>query len=100
VMLALRLPFCVRGSPGEARSVVYFGPRVSVQISLRSSGRVTILDVADRLTVETTDTRRLTGEVRRLLQEGHRQFLVNLEAVHQIDSSGLAELVEAFTTTA
>ena len=71
-----------------------------MQISVRTSGGVTILDVADRLTVETTDTRRLTSEVRRLLQEGHRRILVNLAAVRQIDSSGLAELVEAFTTTA
>ena len=68
-------------------------------ISPRANGHVTILDLAGRMTVESSTERVLALTVRHFLDEGHRQILLNLEGVPQIDSSGLSQLVEAYTTT-
>ncbi len=40
----------------------------------------------------------LGGVVRDLLNEGHRKILLNLQGVTYIDSSGIGELVGAFTS--
>jgi anti-anti-sigma factor len=67
-------------------------------ISERTVGGVTILDVHGNLTLgEGAD--RLRDKVRSLLQQGQRQFLVNLAAVPYMDSAGLGELVQTFATT-
>jgi len=61
---------------------------------------VTILDIEGRLTVETVPDLRLPDLIRRLLQAGRTQIVLNLERVPQLDSSGLTALVEShFATT-
>ncbi len=69
------------------------------RIAPRESGAVLILDLAERMTAESSSARVLAMTVRHFLDQGHRQFLLNLEGVHQIDSSGLSQIVEAYTTT-
>jgi len=65
----------------------------------RALGDVTILDVNGRMTVDAPRDARLVDTVRCVLAEGRRQILVNMEQVPQIDSSGLCDLVTAYTST-
>ena len=63
----------------------------------RVVGDVTILEVDGRMTVDAQGDVRLRIEVRRLLQQGRKRFVLHLERVPQMDSSGLCDLVTAHT---
>ena len=58
---------------------------------------VVILDLSGRITIG-EGTIILRDFIKKLLSEGQRKFLLNLSDVDYIDSSGLGELVTAFTT--
>ena len=51
------------------------------------------------MTVDATDNDRLTDTVRGLLARGRTQIVLNLQRVSQIDSSGLCDIVTAYTAT-
>src|ERR1700730_9707408 len=65
--------------------------------STRFVGGVTIVDLSGRIALgeESTGLRDLT---RNLVKEGIKKILLNLRNVDYIDSSGLGELVSAFTS--
>ena len=67
-------------------------------IEERASGSVMVLDVDGRLTIEALSDMPLTN-VRRLLQEGRKQILLNLENVPNVDTTGICNIVEAYVTT-
>jgi anti-sigma B factor antagonist len=68
-----------------------------MKISTRSVDGVSILDCSGRITLgEGSITLRDT--VRELLAKGQKKILLNLGDVSYIDSSGIGELVSAFTT--
>jgi len=68
-----------------------------MKISSRSVDGVSILDCSGRITLgEGSITLRDT--VRDLLGKGQKKILLNLGDVSYIDSSGIGELVSAFTT--
>ncbi|HYM25740.1 MAG TPA: STAS domain-containing protein [Vicinamibacterales bacterium] len=69
-----------------------------VELSVRHVGAVTIVDVHGRLTAESAAEQQLVRTVRRLLAEYHRHLLLNLEDVPQIDSLGLSQCVEVYST--
>jgi len=69
-----------------------------MKISERSLSDVTVLDMEGRITAD-SPVRVLGATVRALLQKGHKRILVNMEQVPFIDSTGLADIVEAYTTT-
>jgi anti-sigma B factor antagonist len=70
---------------------------VSMKISTRNVDGVSILDCSGRITLgEGSITLRDT--VRELLGKGQKKILLNLGDVTYIDSSGIGELVSAFTT--
>jgi anti-sigma B factor antagonist len=84
-----------------------------LEYKTRQSGDVTIIDLKGPITLgealahglESDDKANagvrpmLVGEiVRRLLQQGRRKILLNLQDVSYIDSSGIGELVGAFTS--
>lgn len=70
---------------------------MSMKISTRSVDGVSILDCSGRITLgEGSITLRDT--VRDLLGKGQKKILLNLGDVTYIDSSGIGELVSAFTT--
>ncbi len=70
---------------------------MSIQIKSRQEGDVTIVDVAGRITLgEGASTLRET--IRGLVAKGQKKILLNLGEVSYIDSSGIGELVSAFTT--
>lgn len=65
-------------------------------ISSRRLDDVVILDISGRITIgEGTVTLRDT--MQKLLNDGDRKVVVNLEDVDYVDSAGLGELVAAFT---
>jgi len=71
---------------------------VSMKISSRQVDGVIIMDCSGRITLgEGSVTLRDT--VRELLAKGQKKILLNLAEVNYIDSSGIGELVSAFTTT-
>jgi anti-sigma B factor antagonist len=68
-----------------------------MKISTRTVDGVSILDCSGRITLgEGSITLRDT--VRELLGKGQKKILMNLGDVTYIDSSGIGELVSAFTT--
>jgi anti-anti-sigma regulatory factor len=70
-----------------------------VTIEERALGAAIVLDVVGRMTIEEVSDAPLTANVRRLLQEGHRQILLNLKGVPYVDTAGICHIVEAFVTT-
>lgn len=70
---------------------------MSVTIHSRLSGDVTILDVAGKITLGDGSVV-LREKVKELSAGGVKHVLLNLEGVTYIDSSGIGELVAAFTS--
>jgi anti-sigma B factor antagonist len=70
---------------------------VSMKIKTRQVDGVTILDLSGRITLGEGSVQ-LRDAVRDLLSKGSKQILLNLGDVTYIDSSGIGELVSAFTT--
>jgi anti-sigma B factor antagonist len=69
-----------------------------MNIKARAVNDVTVLDVSGKITLG-EGTQALRGEIRKLLDEGHKKILLNLGEVSYVDSSGIGELVSAYTTT-
>ncbi len=70
---------------------------MSMKISNRQVDGVTILDLSGRITLGEGSVQ-LRDAVRDLLSKGSKYILLNLADVNYIDSSGIGELVSAFTT--
>ncbi len=70
---------------------------MSVKISHRQVGDVTVVDAAGRITLgEGASVFR--DLIRDLATKGNKKILVNLNEVSYIDSSGIGEMVSGFTT--
>ena len=67
-------------------------------INERNAGNVTILDLSGRITIGEGSVQ-LRDAVRRLLEQGNKNLLIDLGAVDYVDSSGIGELVSCYTTT-
>jgi anti-anti-sigma factor len=67
---------------------------VSLQISIRESGDVAILDLRGRWTVDNGESELLNKHLQQLVVGGMRKFLLNLADVTQIDSSGVSCMVK------
>jgi len=70
---------------------------VSMKISTRQVDGVTILDCSGRITLGEGSIV-LRDNVGQLLAKGQKKILLNLGEINYIDSSGIGELVTAFTT--
>ncbi len=70
---------------------------MSMTISTRQVGGVTIVDIRGRIVLgeESASVRDVVCD---LLSKGHKQILLNLGAVDYIDSMGLGSLVGAFVS--
>jgi anti-sigma B factor antagonist len=72
---------------------------VSVKLTTRQVGDVTVIDAVGRITLgEGASTFRDT--VRDQVASGHKKLLLNLAEISYIDSSGIGEMVSGFTTVA
>jgi anti-sigma B factor antagonist len=70
---------------------------VSIKLGTRQVDGVTILDLSGRITLGEGSVQ-LRDAIRDLLAKGQKKILLNLADVNYIDSSGIGELVSAFTT--
>ena len=68
-----------------------------MKITVRQSGDVTILDLKGKITIGIGDVA-LRDSIAQQLQEGKRNLVLNTADVSTIDSSGVGELVAAYTT--
>lgn len=68
-----------------------------MKITRRQDDGVTIVDVSGQITLGEEGTL-LRNTIRELLDEGRKNILLNLGDVTYIDSSGLGELITAFTS--
>ena len=71
---------------------------MSMKVGTRQVDGVTIVDASGRITLGEGSVI-LRDTVRDLLSKGNKKIVLNLADVNYIDSSGIGELVSAFTTT-
>jgi len=70
---------------------------VSVKLTTRQVGDVTVIDATGRITLgEAASSFR--DLIRDLATKGNKKILLNLSDVSYIDSSGIGEMVSSFTT--
>jgi anti-sigma B factor antagonist len=69
---------------------------MALSVSTRSVEGVSVVDMSGRL-VAGEAVLQLRDSIRRLIDEGHRKFLLNFAAVSYIDSAGLGELISTYT---
>jgi len=67
-----------------------------LNIRERQAGDITVLNMDGRITIGESSVS-LRSTVRRLLEEGKKNILLNLAGVGYIDSSGIGELVSSYT---
>lgn len=72
---------------------------MSAKLSPRQVGDVVVIDVSGRITLGEGSSSLREG-IRELMAQGSRKILLNLGEVSYIDSSGIGELVSAFTSVA
>jgi anti-sigma B factor antagonist len=70
---------------------------VALVIASRDVDGVTVLDLSGRITLGEGSVQ-ARDAVRELIGKGQKNILLNLGEVNYIDSSGLGELVSAYTT--
>ena len=70
---------------------------MALSIATRQLDGVTILDLSGRITLGEGSVQ-LRDAIRDLISKGDKHILLSLGDVNYIDSSGLGELVSAFTT--
>ena len=70
---------------------------MSMKLSTRQVDGVTIVDCSGRITLGEGSVM-MRDTVRDLLAKGNKKIILNLGEVNYIDSSGIGELVSAFTS--
>lgn len=71
---------------------------MSLTINQRTAGDVSVLDLSGKITIGAGSVQ-LREAVRKLIESGNKKILLNLGDVSYVDSSGIGELVNSFTTT-
>ena len=71
---------------------------MGLQISLRESSGVTIVDLRGRATIEAGGSEQLGARLTELVTQGKRKLLLNLSELNQVDSSGVRVIVSAYVS--
>jgi anti-anti-sigma factor len=71
---------------------------VGLQISIRESGDVTILDLRGRSTIDGGESELLSQHLKKLVANGVRKVLLNLRELTQVDSSGVSIIVRTYVS--
>jgi anti-anti-sigma factor len=71
---------------------------VGLQISIRQSGDVTILDLRGRSTINDGESDLLNSHLQELVANGVRKLLLNLGDLTQVDSSGISVIVGTYVS--
>ncbi len=67
---------------------------MALEISTRTSGDVTIVDLRGRSTIDGGESELLSKHLQKLVANGVRKILLNLAKLIQVDSSGIGVMVE------
>lgn len=70
-----------------------------MQLEQRIAGNVAIVKVTGDITLNKGGNVLLKDKVQSLIQQGHKNLLIDLSDVSYVDSAGLGELVQAYATT-
>jgi anti-sigma B factor antagonist len=70
-----------------------------MQLDQRIAGNIVIVKVTGDVTLDRGADVILKDKIRSLLQQGHRQILLDLGDVTYVDSAGLGQLVQVYATT-
>lgn len=68
-----------------------------MNVNTRQVGEVTILDLKGKITIGSGDVA-LRNAIQEVMNSGAKKILINMMDVSTIDSSGIGELVSAYTT--
>jgi anti-sigma B factor antagonist len=68
-----------------------------MKFNTRQNGEVTILDLGGRITIGSGEEA-LRNAMQEIMNNGSKKILINMAGVSMIDSSGIGELVSAYTT--
>jgi anti-sigma B factor antagonist len=71
---------------------------VSLQISIRESADVTIVDLRGRSTIDGGESGLLSNCLQKLVADGKRRLLMNLAKLTQVDSSGVGVIVDTYVS--
>ena len=71
---------------------------MGVQISIRESANVTVLDLRGRSTIDGGESELLSSLLKELVASGVRKLLLNLVNLTQVDSSGVGIIVETYVS--
>ena len=71
---------------------------MGLQISIRESADVTILDLRGRSTIDGGESELLNRHLRKLVANGARKVLLNLVGLRQVDSSGVGTIVATYVS--
>jgi len=71
---------------------------MALEIRIRKVGRVTVLDLIGCANLDDGGSEHLSVRLRRLIADGARYFLLNIEELMQMDSSGVSVLVETYVS--
>jgi anti-sigma B factor antagonist len=71
---------------------------MGLQISIRESGDVTVVDLRGKSTLNDGESDFLSKQLRDLVSDGKRKLLLNLADLIQVDSSGVGVIVEAYVS--
>jgi stage II sporulation protein AA (anti-sigma F factor antagonist) len=69
---------------------------VSLQITIRESRDVTIVDLRGKSTIDGGESEMLSSRLKKLVATGVRKVLLNLAELTQVDSSGVSVIIEAY----
>jgi anti-sigma B factor antagonist len=67
------------------------------EIARRTVGGVVVLDLHGQMTLSGDEEFRLLHQIQRVLDEGFRHIVLNLASVAYVDSTGVGEIVGAYT---
>ncbi len=70
---------------------------MSVKLETRQVGDVTVVDASGRITLG-EGAEAFQELIEKLVASGHKKVLINMGGISYIDSSGIGELVNGFTT--
>ena len=71
---------------------------MGLQISIRESGDVTILDLRGRSTINGGESELLGSRLQELVARGARKLLLNLANLSQVDSTGVSIIAKTYVT--
>ena len=75
------------------------GRGVGLQIVIRESGDITILDLRGRSSINDVESTLLSTHLQKLVASGVRKMLLNLSNLtQQVDSNGVTVIVKAYVT--